>query len=63
VDGKLSRGFALIAWPARYDVTGVMTFVVNDLGIVHEKDLGADTETAARSISAYDPDASWASVQ
>jgi hypothetical protein len=63
VDGKLSRGFALIAWPAHYDVTGVMTFVVNDAGIVHEKDLGADTETAARSISAYDPDASWASVQ
>ena len=37
----MSGGFALVAWPAQYDVTGVMTFVVNHDGIVHEKDLGA----------------------
>lgn len=62
-DGKLSGGFALIAWPAQYDVTGVMTFFVNQAGIVHEKDLGASTDAAARSITIYDPDPSWASVQ
>ena len=37
----MSGGFALVAWPAQYDATGVMTFVVNQDGIVHEKDLGA----------------------
>ena len=62
-DGKFSGGFALIAWPAQYDVTGVMTFLVNQTGIVHEKDLGTGTDAVAKSISAYNPDASWASVQ
>ena len=42
VDGKMSGGFALVAWPAQYDVTGVMTFVVNQDGIVREKDLGPE---------------------
>src|SRR5690606_4624735 len=39
-DGKLTGGFALVAWPAQYDVTGVMTFIVNHDGVVHENDLG-----------------------
>src|SRR4029453_10485727 len=47
VDGQLARGFALIAWPAQYDVTGVMTFVVSHDGSVREKDLGPDTASAA----------------
>ena len=63
VDGRFSGGFAMIAWPAHYDVTGVMTFLVNQSGVVHEKDLGTGTDGAARSISAYNPDASWVSVQ
>jgi hypothetical protein len=62
-DGKLAGGFALVAWPAQYDVTGVMTFVVNDTGVIHEKDLGVETDSVARAMSLYDPDASWASVQ
>ena len=58
----MSGGFALVAWPAQYDVTGVMTFVVNQDGIVHEKDLGPGTDGAARKITAYNPDASWRQV-
>ena len=60
VAGELSGGFALVAWPAEYDVTGVMTFSVNHDGIVRQKDLGATTGDVARAMSRYDPDASWA---
>ena len=63
VDGRMSGGFALVAWPAQYDVTGVMTFVVNQDGIVREKDLGAGTDAAARGMTLYQPDASWTPVQ
>jgi hypothetical protein len=62
VDGALHRGFALVAWPAEYDVTGVMTFVVSDAGVVHEKDLGKGTATAAAAITQYNPDSSWQKV-
>ena len=62
VNGEMSGGFALVAWPARYDATGIMTFVVNQDGVVREKDLGPDTDTAVRSLTLYDPDASWAAV-
>ena len=61
--GLMSGGFALVAWPAQYDVTGVMTFVVNQDGIVHEKDLGPGTDAAARKMTAYNPDKSWRQVQ
>ena len=63
VKGLMSGGFALVAWPAQYDVTGVMTFVVNQDGIVHEKDLGPGTDAAARKMTAYNPDKSWRQVQ
>lgn len=59
VDGNLSGGFALVAWPAQYDATGVMTFIVNQDGIVRQKDLGPATATSAAKIAAYDPDPSW----
>ena len=59
VKGAMTRGFALVAWPAQYDVTGVMTFVVNQDGIVFEKDLGAGTDAAARHMTSHNPDASW----
>jgi Protein of unknown function (DUF2950) len=61
VNGQMSGGFALVAWPAQYDVTGIMTFVINRDGIVHEKDLGPDTDAQARK-TLYNPDASWGSV-
>jgi hypothetical protein len=62
VNGRMTGGFALVAWPAVYDETGVMTFIVNHDGVVHEKDLGADTGTAARAMTGYDPDPSWVPV-
>jgi hypothetical protein len=52
-------GFGLVAWPAQYDVTGVMTFLVNQEGVVREKDLGPGTEAAVRRMSTHNPDASW----
>jgi hypothetical protein len=55
-------GFALVAWPAEYNVTGVMTFIVNEEGVVREKDLGTGTQTAAAAITLYNPDASWRPV-
>jgi len=63
VKGEMSGGFALIAWPAQYDVTGVMTFIVNQDGVVREKDLGEGTDAAARSMTAYNPDKTWRVVQ
>jgi hypothetical protein len=62
VDGAMSRGFGLIAWPSAYDASGVMTFVVNQDGTVFEKDLGRDTGKLASEMTAFDPDASWRSV-
>ena len=47
-DEKMSGGFALVAWPAQYDATGIMTFIVNQDGVVHQSDLGADTTTTPR---------------
>jgi len=52
-------GFALVAWPAEYNVTGVMTFLVNQDGIVREKDLGTGTDASARRMTVHHPDASW----
>ena len=63
VNGDMTRGFALVAWPATYNVTGVMTFVVNQDGSVREKDLGPGTDAAARAMTSYNPDASWHPVQ
>ncbi len=59
VDGKLTRGFAVLAYPARYRVSGVMTFIVNQDGVVYQKDLGPDTEKIAPAIAEYNPDKSW----
>ena len=58
-NGRMTEGFALVAWPAKYGDSGVMTFVVNRDGIVYEKDLGPRTDAVARAIKAYDPDPSW----
>jgi len=59
-DGRLSGGFAVVAWPASWGNSGVMTFQANRLGIVFEKNLGPDTAKLIAAIVAYDPDASWA---
>jgi len=62
-DGGMSQGFALIAYPARYGYSGVMTFIVNQDGIVFEKDLGPDTARVAAGITVFDPDRTWAKVR
>ena len=59
VDGRMTRGFGLIAYPATYGDSGIMTFIVNQTGIVFEKNLGPDTTRIAREITLYDPDPSW----
>ena len=63
VDGVLTGGFALVAWPADYGSSGVMTFIVNQDGVVFQKDLGEDTATAVDAIQSFDPDGSWSQVQ
>jgi len=62
-NGHMTEGYALIAWPAHYDDTGVMTFIVNQDGIVYQKNLGAKTDALARAVTAYNPDASWTKAE
>jgi hypothetical protein len=57
--GRMTRGFAAVAWPAKYGNTGVKTFIVNQRGIVYEKDLGVESDALARAMTAFDPDATW----
>jgi hypothetical protein len=59
VDGKMTGGFALVAYPASYRDSGVMTFIVNQDGQVYQKDLGPDTQQLAVAMTAYDPDTTW----
>ena len=60
--GKMIGGFALIAYPAEYGNSGIMTFIVNQDGTVFQKDLGARTEKIARKIETFNPDADWKKV-
>ena len=59
VNGHMTGGFALVAFPARYGDSGVMTFIVNQSGIVFEKNLGRYTAEIARRMTEYDPDPTW----
>ena len=52
-------GFALVAAPAEYEVTGVMTFIVSHDGVVYQKDLGAETLAVFRAMERYNPDQTW----
>ena len=60
--GRMIGGFALVAFPAQYGVSGVMTFIVNQDGIVYQKDLGPNTAALARAIKQFNPDSSWTRV-
>jgi hypothetical protein len=60
--GKLTRGFALVAWPASYEKTGVMSFLVNQSGVVLEKDLGPKTSSIASGMKRFDPGEGWKPV-
>lgn len=59
INGHMIAGFALVAFPARYGVSGVMTFIVNHDGVVYQKDLGPDTDEIAAKMTLFDPDPSW----
>ena len=58
-NGHMIAGFALVAFPAQYGVSGVMTFIVNHDGVVYEKDLGLKTRELARAMRKFDPDSTW----
>jgi hypothetical protein len=59
VKGKMIGGFGLVAWPARWGASGVMTFVCNHDGVVYQKDLGPDTATTAATMTRFNPDSTW----
>jgi len=59
VKGEMIGGFALVAWPAEYGVSGVKTFIVNHRGMVYEKDLGPSTDALARQMTVFNPDKTW----
>jgi hypothetical protein len=63
VNGEMSGGFALLAYPAHYGHGGIMTFIVNQDGVVYQKDLGDDTLKVASTLTAYDPDRTWVEVK
>lgn len=62
VGKRMTNGFALVAWPAQYGETGVMSFMVSHDGQVFEKDLGKNGAATAKSLKAFDPDSSWKEV-
>jgi len=60
--GHLANGFALVAWPARYGDTGVMSFLVNHDGVVYQKNLGAASAAVASAMTRFEPDATWTAL-
>ena len=63
VEGKMTEGFAFVAYPAEYRSSGVMTFIVNQDGVVYQKDLGKKTETLGKAMQEYNPDSNWRKVE
>jgi hypothetical protein len=63
VNGKMVAGFAYVAYPAKYGDTGIKTFLINQDQAVFEKDLGKDTATAAKAMTAFNPDTSWTALK
>lgn len=59
VNGRMIAGFAVVAWPADYGNSGIMTFIVNQDGVVYQRDLGDDTDKLARAMQAFDPGPGW----
>ena len=58
-EGRMTNGFALVAWPARYGDTGVMTFIVNHDGVAYQKNLGPSTAAVAGAMARFDPAPTW----
>jgi len=63
VKGKMIGGFALVAFPAEYGVSGIKTFMVNHHGVVYEKDLGTGTVALARQMTRFNPDKTWKAIK
>jgi len=63
IDGNMIGGVAMIAYPAQYGVSGIMTFIVNHDGVVYQRDLGPDTSDIAQAVTVFDPDGTWQRVQ
>lgn len=59
VNGKMNTGFAYLAYPAKYDDSGVKSFIINQQGVIYQKDLGKETTTLAKAMTEFDPDPSW----
>jgi hypothetical protein len=62
VKGNMIGGFALVAWPAEYGVSGVQTFIINHEGVLYGKDLGMNSAALARQMTRFNPDPSWRRV-
>lgn len=63
VDGKMTGGFAIVAFPAAYRASGVKSFIANQRGAIYEKDLGRNTTQIASAMKSYDPDSTWMRVR
>jgi len=63
VNGKMTDGFAFVAYPAEYRSSGVMTFIVTEDGVVYQKDLGRKTDILAKGMKEYDPNPSWQNAE
>jgi len=63
VNGKMTAGFAYLAYPAKYDDSGIKSFMINQQGVIYQKDLGKDTTTVAKAMTSFNPDSSWTPVQ
>jgi Protein of unknown function (DUF2950) len=63
VNGKMTGGFAYVAYPATYGETGIKTFIIDQNGVIFQKDLGNDTANVAKAMTDFNPDASWTAIQ
>jgi len=63
INGKMTGGFAYVAYPAKYDDTGIKTFIINQGGVVYAKDLGKDTTSVAKAMTEFDPDNGWIALK
>jgi len=63
VNGKMTGGFAIVAYPAQYRDSGIMTFIINQNGLVYQKDLGTTTDQAAAAMTEFNPDKNWTVVE
>jgi hypothetical protein len=62
VNGKMARGFGVLAYPSQYGDSGIMTFMINQNGVVFQKDLGKNTDELAAKVTEFNPDKSWQAV-